>query len=64
MYFLAVATHIVDFFIFGKEKNSHINVAVFDKIFSLILKIEKKLFDLMKYTLVNAGSEFRKNSLI
>lgn len=38
--------------------------AVFDRIFALILKIEKKLFELMKYTLVGSGLHFHQNQLI
>lgn len=63
-YFLGVSRKIIEFFIFGKEKGSHITITVFDRIFSLILKVEKKLFDLMKYALVGSGPEFKKNEVI
>lgn len=32
--------------------------------FSLLLKIEKRLYELMKYTVVGAGLEFKHNQLI
>lgn len=43
-YFYEVSRMIVEFFIFGKEKGTHIGNVVLEKVFALLLKIEKALF--------------------
>ena len=63
-FFYKISKDIIDYFIHGKDKTGSITPAVFEKCFSLLLRIEKKLFELMKYALVGAGLEFHHNQLI
>ena len=63
-YFLKISEKIINYFIFGKEKNLHIHGNLFSKLVSIVIQVEKNIFELMKYTVVSSAEEFQKNPVI
>lgn len=63
-YFLEVAENICEFYIHGGEKGRGFSLAIFEAVLNLLIKLDKKLVSLTKYTLVSNDNSFKNNKIV